>query len=136
MDIAPEQMISSVPPMLKGEGWRIGYQPQQQPYSALVGSDQWALELTEREWQDFCLGLQHLEQGCKAAQDHLVDEEVLTLEYHSDHLTLIATGVPPQFSLFLQLHTGRGGEGFWAEGVFLHLKRAVQAHMKELSSSC
>ncbi len=115
--------------MLKGEGWRIGYRPQQQPYPALVGSDQWALELTETEWQDFCLGLQELEHSSQAAQDHLVEEEALTLEYHSDHLTLIATGVPPQFSLFLQLHTGRGGEGFWAAGVFFQLKRAVQARM-------
>jgi hypothetical protein len=110
----------SLPAIKTGSGWRFGRNLNQHPYTTLLGSDTWAVELTEREWQSFFLGLKRLWQTFTEIQNELMPEEAITLEQQTPELTLILTGIPPQqIRLFLQIHTGRGAEGFWEpEAVF------------------
>jgi len=36
-----------------GAGWRIGWNPNAAEFKGLVGTDDWAIELTETELNDF-----------------------------------------------------------------------------------
>ena len=42
-----------------GKGWRIGWNPTAIEFKGLVGTDNWAIELTEAELNDFCRLLSH-----------------------------------------------------------------------------
>ncbi len=35
-----------------GSGWRLGWNTTATVYKGLIGGDDWAIELTEAEWQD------------------------------------------------------------------------------------
>ncbi|MGQ9838729.1 MAG: DUF1818 family protein [Cyanobacteriota bacterium] len=119
----PESMTRSR--LLKGSGWRLGWDPAGQHFVALVGGETWALELTQTEWQDFVAGLQRLVKDMEAIGSQLMAEEKITLEQVSPSLTLIASGTATAWSLYLQLHQGRRAEGFWSAGAALELSRAV-----------
>ncbi|MCJ2542278.1 DUF1818 family protein [Thermostichus vulcanus] len=112
-------------PLLKGSGWRLGWDPSGQDFVALVGGEVWALELTRTEWQDFVTGLQRLVQDMEAMGSQLMAEEGITLEQAFPSLTLIASGTATAWSLYLQLHQGRRGEGFWPASAAIELSRAV-----------
>ncbi|MEN9225723.1 MAG: DUF1818 family protein [Thermostichus sp. HHBFW_bins_43] len=113
------------PPLLKGSGWRLGWDPAGQPFVALVGGETWALELTQEEWQTFVKGLQRLQQDMEAMGSQLMAEEGITLEQAFPSLTLVATGSAAAWSLYLQLHQGRRGEGFWPADAVPELCQAV-----------
>ncbi|MEN9231845.1 MAG: DUF1818 family protein [Thermostichus sp. DG02_5_bins_236] len=119
----PESMARS--PLLKGSGWRLGWDPTGQHFVALVGGEIWALELTQTEWQDFVAGLQRLAQDMEAMGSQLMAEEGITLEQAFPSLTLIASGTATAWSLYLQLHQGRRGEGFWPAEVVPKLCQAI-----------
>ncbi len=110
--------------LLHGPGWRLGYQPQQ-PFVALVGGDQWAIELTDQEWQDFCQGLQSLQSALEASQAFLMDQETITLDHCTDMLQLIVTGYTSKYSLYLKLLMGRRVEGIWDFPVIPKLLLAI-----------
>lgn len=124
-DLSPEQIAAQQAQLLRGEGWRVGRRPQTPPYTALIGADSWALELTEPEWQDLCDGLDRIQADLKAAQAHLMDEEAITLEHQTERLTLIATGSPQRHQIYVQLHTGRRAEGQWLAEVIPQVRAAV-----------
>ncbi|MFT0813673.1 DUF1818 family protein [Synechococcus sp. OH20] len=109
----------------KGSGWRLGWDPSRSPFVALVGGETWALELTQEEWQAFAQGVQRLQQDLEAIASQLMAEESITLEQTFPVLTLIASGSATAWGLYLQLHQGRRGEGFWPADVVPELCRAV-----------
>ncbi len=125
-DLTPEQMAMRQLQLLQGPGWRVGRHFQASPYTALVGADTWALELTEQEWQDLGQGVQQLQIDLNAIQAHLMAEETITLEHQTERITLIATGYPHSYYLFLQLHQDRRGEGQWSTEVIPELIAAIQ----------
>ncbi|MFM6050382.1 MAG: DUF1818 family protein, partial [Sphaerospermopsis kisseleviana] len=43
-----------------GTGWRIGWNPDAPEFKGLVGTDNWAVELTKVELDDFCRLLNQL----------------------------------------------------------------------------
>ncbi len=79
-----------------GNGWRIGWNPQETvEFKGLVGTDDWAIELTESELHDFCrLSVQLAETmsqlslrlgvpvivGVKQATQVIRDGTILTLD--------------------------------------------------------
>ncbi|MEQ8956605.1 MAG: DUF1818 family protein, partial [Coleofasciculus sp. C2-GNP5-27] len=69
-----------------GSGWRLGWNPQATYYQGLVGTDEWAIELTQAELDDFCRLLAQLAQAIEDIADELVDEEKITCEAESDLL--------------------------------------------------
>ncbi len=124
---ANDRGFSHLPPpaLCKGSGWRLGWDPGRAPFVALVGGETWALELTLEEWQAFVQGVRRLQQDMEAIAAQLMDEESVTLEQTFPTLTLIATGSATAWGLYLQLHQGRRGEGFWPAEVVPALCRAL-----------
>ncbi|MCF2970912.1 DUF1818 family protein [Synechococcus sp. Nb3U1] len=119
----PENMARNR--LFKGSGWRLGWDPNQQHFVALVGGETWALELTHEEWQAFVKGLQRLQQDMEALGSQLMAEESMSLEQAFPSLTLIASGNATAWSLYLQLHQGRRGEGCWPAAVVPELSQAI-----------
>lgn len=110
----------------KGVGWRLGWNPQAEFYKGLVGNDDWAIELTEAEFNDFCLLLQQLARSMEEMTSLLMDSEKISCEAETDLLWLEVEGIPQSYSLRLILHQGRCFEGNWACGVATELAIAVQ----------
>lgn len=101
-----------------GAGWRLGWNPQATKYQGLVGGDDWAIELTEAELDDFCRLLGQLAQAMSQMANELMDDEKITCEAESDLLWMEVEGYPHAYTLRFILNTGRCCEGSWlAESV-------------------
>lgn len=97
-----------------GDGWRLGWRPATPDYPGLVGSDDWALELTAMEMADFCRLVQQLAHTMSQLKDELMAEEKIDCEAESDLLWLQVSGYPRSYSLRLLLSSGRKAEGNWS----------------------
>ncbi|MDZ8088907.1 MAG: DUF1818 family protein [Nostoc sp. DedQUE12b] len=96
-----------------GSGWRIGWNPDTSEFKGLVGTDDWAIELTEAELNDFCRLLAQLADTMKQLATELMEEEKITCEAESDLLWMEVEGYPDDYSLRFILNTGRCVEGKW-----------------------
>lgn len=101
----------------EGQGWRLGWDSGAATYQGLLAGDDWAMELTAQEFQDFCRLAQQLGQNLAAIALELMDEERLTCEAESETLWLEAEGFPQSFALRFILQSGRRCEGAWPPGV-------------------
>jgi hypothetical protein len=110
-----------------GSGWRIGYDPEAIAFKGLVGTDEWALELTEAELEDFCRLLGQLVDIMQQMASELMDEEAIACEVESDRLWLEAEGDPHTFTLHLMLLQGRRGEGRWSAEAVNDLLQATRS---------
>ncbi|MEO1591366.1 MAG: DUF1818 family protein [Cyanobacteria bacterium J06632_22] len=97
----------------EGSGWRVGWNPAAAEFTALLGSEAWALELTTPELADVCRLSQQLADTMVAMGNELMDEERITCEQETERIWLEAEGFPHCYDLRLILLTGRGGEGTW-----------------------
>jgi hypothetical protein len=109
-----------------GSGWRIGWNPETREYQGLVGSDNWAIELTKAEFDDFCRLLEHLADTMSQMKAELMDEERIACEAESDLLWMEVEGYPHSYSLRLILNRGRRCEGNWTEEVVGDLLQAAR----------
>ncbi|QYX33098.1 DUF1818 family protein [Sphaerospermopsis torques-reginae] len=96
-----------------GTGWHIGWNPDAPEFKGLVGTDNWAVELTEVELDDFCRLLNKLADTMKHLATELMDEEKIACEAESDLLWMEVEGYPHSYSLRFILNTGRCAEGQW-----------------------
>jgi hypothetical protein len=108
-----------------GPGWRIGYDPEAVEFQGLVGTDDWALELTEAELDDFCRLLGQLVDTMKQMATELMDEEAIACEVESDRLWLEVEGYPQSYTLRLIVLQGRRAEGCWPAQVVNDLFQAT-----------
>jgi Domain of unknown function (DUF1818) len=108
-----------------GDGWRIGWNPEAEKYKGLVGSEEWAIELTEAEFNDFCRLLTQLAETMQQMQEELMEQERIAIEAESDLIWLEIEGYPHLYSLRLIIHHNRRCEGNWAEGVADRLAQAI-----------
>ena len=97
----------------QGVGWRIGWNPDAAEFPGLVGSDDWAFELTEGELNDFCRLLLQLAETMDQMASELMDEEKIACEAETDLVWMQVEGYPQAYSLQLILNTGRCSEGYW-----------------------
>lgn len=109
-----------------GAGWRIGWNPNGGEFKGLVGGDDWAIELTEAELNDFCRLLGQLAATMSQMASELMDEEKIATEAESDLIWLEVEGYPHAYSLQLIVNSGRRCEGNWPAEVVPHLVQAVQ----------
>jgi hypothetical protein len=109
-----------------GAGWRIGWNPESE-YPGLVGSDDWAFELTAAELADFCRLLGQLVDNMRSMQAELMDEESIACEAESDLVWIQAEGSPSQYNLRLILNTGRSCEGNWVADAVPELVAAMDS---------
>lgn len=110
-----------------GQGWRLGWDPQASEYQGLVGADDWAIELTEDELDDFCRLLGQLAQTMSEMACELMDQEKITCEAESDLLWMEVEGYPDAYSLRFILNTGRCCEGGWPAKVVPDLVQAANS---------
>ncbi len=96
-----------------GPGWRLGWDAEAPEFKALVGADDWAIELTELEFDDFCRLVMQLGQTMDAIAAELMDEEKISCELESDLIWLEAEGFTNAYSLRLIVKLSRRVEGFW-----------------------
>jgi hypothetical protein len=114
----------------EGAGWRLGWDPQGIVYQGLIGTDDWAVELTSLELEMFCRLLGQLDDTLRAIAPQLMAEERICCEAEGNDLWLEAEGFPGNYSLRLILSQGRRVEGHWpAEAVqgLLQASRLLQA---------
>ncbi len=111
--------------LLRGTGWRIGCFPQVHPFSGLVGGDNWAIELTQTELEEFCNLCVQLLQSVQQTEAELSDRESLTCTAETENICLEVSGYPGNFRLSLQLHTGRRAEGMWDNDALNQLVEAI-----------
>jgi hypothetical protein len=110
----------------QGPGWRIGWNEESVIYKGLVGSDDWAIELTETEFRDFCRLVVQLGETMELMQAELMDEETITCEVQSDLIWLEVVGFPSAYSLRLLVEQGRRCEGNWQESAVKAMTAAIQ----------
>ena len=113
-------------PIKNGSGWRLGWNPEAEDYQGLVGGDDWAIELTEAELDDFCRLLAHLSQTMRQMASELMDEEKIAVEAESDLLWVQVEGYPEAYSVQLILNSGRRCEGFWPAAAVPGLVQAAK----------
>jgi hypothetical protein len=111
----------------EGDGWRIGFNPNPAIYQGLVGGQDWAIELTLGEWQDFCRLVGQLSETMQAIATELMDEEKITCEAESDLLWLEVTGYSHSYSLRFILNQGRCCEGQWPPEIVQDFIQSLQA---------
>ena len=99
--------------LLSGEGWRIGWRSDVDIYKGLVGADNWAIELTESEFKDFCKLASQLAETMQIMAIELSDAEKICCTQETEDISLEVNGFPDTFTLHLQLLTGRRSEGLW-----------------------
>lgn len=109
-----------------GEGWRIGWNPNAVKYKGLVGGDDWAIELTEAELNDFCRLLVQLAETMRKMAEELMDEEKIACEAESDLLWLEVEGYPHAYNLHLLVNSDRRCEGNWPTTAVPGLLQAIQ----------
>jgi hypothetical protein len=110
----------------QGTGWRLGWNPEAEIFTGLVGTDEWAIELTAAELEDFCRLVVQLAETMQQMSQTLMDEERISCEAESELLWLEAEGFAHAFSLRLLLLTGRCAEAAWAEMAVPDLIQAAQ----------
>ena len=116
-----------MPRQLKsGAGWRLGWDTDAVEFCGLVGGEDWAIELTQAELDDFCRLAIQLAETMRQMQQELMSEERITCEVESDRLWLEAEGFPHAYGLHLILLTGRKAEGSWSDAVVSELIQAIQ----------
>jgi Domain of unknown function (DUF1818) len=107
-----------------GAGWRIGWNPNN-AYPGLVGADDWAIELTAAELDDFGRLLSQLVDNMRSIQAELMDEESITCDAESELIWMQVAGLPSKYSLRLILNTGRSCEGNWTADAVAELVTAM-----------
>lgn len=110
----------------EGKGWRLGWQSTATAYSGLVGTNDWAVELTTSEFSDFRRLLAQLIEVCQQMSDELMDVETLTCEASSDLIWLEISGYPQQFALSFILLRDRRVEGHWPASSTAELVGVIQ----------
>jgi hypothetical protein len=110
-----------------GLGWRVGWNPQNGEFTGLVGTEDWAIELTQAELDDFCRLLSQLSRSVAAIADELMDREKITCEAETSLLWMEVSGYPDAYDLKLIVNTGRRSEAYWSELAVPGLLQAAQS---------
>lgn len=110
----------------QGTGWRLGWDEAEQVFQGLLGTDEWAVELTQAEMQDFSTLLQQLANQMSEMQPHLMPEETLACEAETERVWLEVAGNPQAYSLRMMLISGRRVEGEWSVSATQALLTAIQ----------
>ena len=100
-----------------GDGWRIGWHPNGAKYQGLIGTEDWAIELTKAELNDFYRLLHQLVETMSQMSTELMDEEKISCEAETDLLWIEVEGYFHSYSLRLILNCDRRCELSWKEGV-------------------
>ncbi len=104
----------------------MGWNPDAAEYCGLVGGEEWALELTAAELDDFCRLAIQLANSISQIAAELMSDEKISCEVESSLLWLEAEGYAHSYSLRIMILTGRRGEGAWGASAVDGLIHAAQ----------
>ncbi len=110
-----------------GAGWRVGWHPQADQYSGLIGADDWAIELTKAEFDDFRRLLNQLVDTMKQMEAELMAQEKISCEAETSLLWMEVEGYPRNYSLRVILNCDRRCEGNWSENIAPQLLEALNS---------
>ncbi|BAQ66463.1 DUF1818 family protein [Geminocystis sp. NIES-3709] len=111
----------------KGKGWRIGWRKDVPIYKGLIGAEDWAIELTSQEMQDFRSLLLQIHQSMLDISNHLMEEETIVCEVESELMWLGAQGYSHLYSVRIIIFQSRKCEGTWSENIIQDLIQATQS---------
>lgn len=100
-----------------GDGWRIGWHPHGAKYQGLVGTENWAIELSQGELEDFYRLLHQLVETMNLMSAELMNEEKISCEAETELVWMEAEGYWDSYSLRLILNCDRRCEVSWREGI-------------------
>ncbi|MBM5788370.1 MAG: DUF1818 family protein [Cyanobacteria bacterium M_DeepCast_200m_mx_001] len=113
----------------EGEGWRLAWDGDRQPFSVLVGGDGWAVELTAAEAEGLRQAVADLVAQHGALVDQLMAEEAIALELERGPWWLELEGDRSRWSLRMLYGPGpgqRGLEGHWGPAAAPAFSQALQ----------
>ncbi|MEY3769037.1 MAG: hypothetical protein RLZZ11_2107 [Cyanobacteriota bacterium] len=113
----------------EGEGWRLAWDGDRQPFSVLVAGDSWATELTRAEAEALRDAVADLVAQHSALVDQLMAEEAIELELERDAWWLSIEGDRHTWSLRVMLSPEPGQramEGCWGPRAALPFTQALQ----------
>ena len=110
-----------------GDGWRVGWYSQGEKYRGLIGADDWAIELTQSELNDFIRLLSQLVDTMSQMQNELMDCEKISCEAETGLVWMEVEGYPDRYSLRIILNCDRGCEGNWRDGVVPELLAGIRS---------
>ena len=110
-----------------GDGWRVGWHPHGKQYTGLVGTNDWAVELTKAELADFYRLLNQLVATMSQMSAELMEQEKISCEAETSLLWMEVEGYPHSYSLRLILHCDRRCEGNWTAGIAPQLADAFNS---------
>ncbi|HEY9823882.1 MAG TPA: DUF1818 family protein [Stenomitos sp.] len=109
-----------------GPGWRVGWDADADLFQALLGADDWAVELTQVEFDEFCRLAQQLSETVAQMRSELMDEEAIACEVKSDSLWMEVRGYPDAYQLSFIALTGRRVEGSWSVEATREVLRTIR----------
>lgn len=112
-----------------GEGWRIAWDGDRQPFAVLIGGAGWATELSRVEAEALRDALADLLAQHAALVDQLMAEESISLELERDPWWLTIDGDRREWSLQVMLSPlpgQRAFEGSWPHPASRGFSQALQ----------
>lgn len=113
----------------EGEGWRIAWDGDRQPFAVLIGGAGWATELSRVEAEALRDALADLLAQHAALVDQLMAEESISLELERDPWWLTIDGDRREWSLQVMLSPPPGQrafEGSWPHPASRGFSQALQ----------
>ncbi len=114
----------------EGPGWRLIRDRSRGDFSTLIGGENWAIELTDSEWDSFVQVVFDLHQQYLDVQNQLMGDEDITLEIERNPWLAILKGDRYGWSLKFILSQSdsflRGAEIFWPKDVTKFLINAIE----------
>ena len=100
--------------LVEGTGFRVGWDLGEGKFVGLVGTGEWAVELTVDEWADFRRLANQLALTMATMAIELMEEEVLSVELETGLIWMQVEGIPLRYGLRFMTQSGRGVEGAWS----------------------
>ena len=114
----------------EGPGWRIIRDLSRNNFSTLIGGQDWAIELTQKEYQALIQIVLDLSDQHKLIKDQLMGDEDITLELERSPWLVILSGDQYGWSLKMildgSLSFNRGAEVFWPRNVTVEVTNAMR----------
>ena len=120
----------------EGPGWRIIRDSSRDSFSTVIGGENWAIELTETEWQALAAVFFDLCNQYCSIQSQLMSDEDIILELDRNPWSAFLKGDKFGWSIKLILSQSdsskRGAEIYWPRSV----TESVSSAMRTMWDSC
>ena len=120
--------------LIQGEGFRVGWDLGGGDFVGLVGTGEWAVELTVEEWADFRRLVTQLAEMMATMAIDLMEEETLSVELETNWIWMEVEGFAQCYGSRFMTQGGRGVEGEWSAETVPELLAAIaQIEVEALS---